>query len=101
MRVEELDRFGAQLEMPKEAVKEQNAIMVRIGDLIMGCPCSDHQVTDRRSGPVYQAMRHGLARLPAGRVAWRHVDLNAIFAQRGRAREDIYHLIFIGMPMIQ
>ena len=29
MRVEELDRFGAQLEMPKEAVKEQNAIMLR------------------------------------------------------------------------
>jgi hypothetical protein len=29
MRVEELDRFGAQLEMPKEAVKEQNKIMLR------------------------------------------------------------------------
>ena len=29
MKVEELERFGAQLQMPKEAVREQNKIMLR------------------------------------------------------------------------
>ena len=29
MKVEELERFGAKLQMPKEAVREQNKIMLR------------------------------------------------------------------------
>lgn len=31
MKVEELERFGAALKMPKEAVKEQNKIILRAG----------------------------------------------------------------------